>query len=409
MHVHLDAVGGVAGDMFLAAVLDARPDLEAGVQAAVRAAGLPADWSVEVLAHEASGLTGRRVNVSGPASSGHHHGHDHSDGPPHTFRDIRAQIAASSLGDGAKENAIAIFALLAEAEGAVHGKDPEEVHFHEIADWDSLADIVGAAYLIDVLGAASWSVSVLPMGSGRIKTAHGILPVPAPATAKLLQGFELVDDGVPGERITPTGAAILKHLAPARTKAGAGRLAGEGTGFGTKVLPGIANILRVLMFDDATGKSSATTASGEVAVIEFEVDDQTPEDLAVGLENIRAQADVLDVLQAPVFGKKGRLAAAVRILARPDAVADVADVCFNETTTIGLRWHLAQRLELRRESVEADGARVKVIDRPGGACTAKAEMDDIAGTPGGHAARSQVRIAAQKDALAQKKNDETNE
>ncbi len=415
MHVHLDAVGGVAGDMFLAALLDARPDLEAGVQKAVRAAGLPDDWTMELRPHEGSALTGRQFHVAGPhkghhGHDHHHHGHHHhhEGQAPHTFRDIRAAITASALSETVKERAIAIFALLAEAEGAVHGKDPEDVHFHEIADWDSLADIVGAAHVIDALGAASWSVSVLPLGSGRVKTAHGILPVPAPATARLLEGFDLADDGVPGERITPTGAAILRHLGPARAVPAAGaKLSATGIGFGTKVLDGVPNILRVLLFDGENAETAGAAAAGSVGVIEFEVDDQTPEDLAVGLENIRGGADVLDVLQMPVFGKKGRLAVSVRVLCRPDAVGRIAEACFAETTTIGLRWHLARRLELRREAVTAAGTRVKVIDRAGEGRTAKAEMDHIAATEGGHAARDRVRRTAQAEALDRNDNDET--
>ncbi len=399
MHVHLDAVGGVAGDMFLAAVLDARPEFEAGVREAVRAAGLPEDWRVELRAHQGSALTGRQFDVAGPKTSGHgHHHHTHA---PHTFRDIRAAIAASTLTDGVKERAIAIFALLAEAEGAVHGKDPEEVHFHEIADWDSLADIVGAAYVIDALGATSWSVSVLPLGSGRVKTAHGILPVPAPATARLLEGFDLADDGVPGERITPTGAAILRHLGPDRNVPRAGvRLAATGIGFGTKVLDGVPNILRALLFEGDATESKGEAVAGSVGVIEFEIDDQTPEDLAVGLENLRAGADVLDVLQMPAFGKKGRMAVSVRVLCRPEAVRAVATACFAETTTIGLRWHVAQRLELPRNAGERDGVRIKVIDRPGVGLTVKAEMDDIAGVKGGQEARRKARAAAEQGTAA---------
>ena len=415
MHVHLDAVGGVAGDMFLAALLDARPELEAGVQQAVRAAGLPDDWTMELRPHEGSALTGRQFHVAGPHSGHHGHGHHH-DGhhhhhegqAPHTFRDIRAAITASTLSETVKDRAIAIFALLAEAEGAVHGKDPEEVHFHEIADWDSLADIVGAAYVIDALGAESWSVSVLPLGSGRVKTAHGILPVPAPATARLLEGFDLADDGVPGERITPTGAAILRHLRPARAVPASGaKLEVTGIGFGTKVLDGVPNILRVLLFDGDAAETAGAAAAGSVGVIEFEVDDQTPEDLAVGVENIRGGADVLDVLQMPVFGKKGRLAVSVRVLCRPDAIARVAEACFAETTTIGLRWHVAQRLELPREAGERDGVRIKVIDRPGVGMTVKAEMDDIAGIEGGHERRRRARAAAEQGETAATTNGTT--
>ncbi|MBC8158004.1 MAG: nickel pincer cofactor biosynthesis protein LarC [Alphaproteobacteria bacterium] len=389
MHIHLDAIGGVAGDMFLAAMLDARPDLRDGTLAAIRAVGLPESWKVEITHHHGSGLTGLHVDVSGPKDEGH---------PPHTFKKIRAMIEDSALADGVKARAVAIFAILAEAEGAVHGMDPEDVHFHEVADWDSLADIVGAAFVIDAIGEASWSVSALPTGSGRVKTAHGILPIPAPATARLLRGFETFDDGIPGERITPTGAAILKHLAPSRMGAARGAVLGtDGTGFGTREMPGLANILRALVFEDGRGETPT-----DVAVIEFEIDDQTPEDLAVGLDNLRSRDDVLDVLQAPVFGKKGRMAASVRLLCRPSNVDDVAAACFAETTTIGLRWHSAHRVELARRAIQVDGVRTKVAQRPDGSLSAKAEMDDIGKVDGGRAARAAARISAEENATKAK-------
>ena len=389
MHIHLDAIGGVAGDMFLAAMLDARPDLRAGTQEAIRAAGLPQNWTVEIAHHHASGLTGLRFDVTGPKDKGH---------PPHTFKKIRAMIEGCALTGGVKTRAVAIFAILAEAEGAVHGMDPEDVHFHEVADWDSLADIVGAAFVVDALGDASWSVSALPTGSGRVKTAHGILPVPAPATARLLRGFETFDDGLPGERITPTGAAILKHLNPARTGPSRGvKLVIDGTGFGTREFPGLPNILRAMVYEGVQ-----TETSTDVAQIEFEIDDQTPEDLAVGLDKLRSRDDVLDVIQAPVFGKKGRMAISVRVLCRPGCVGDVAAACFAETTTIGLRWQLAHRIELARTHVDAGGVRAKVISRPGGGVSAKAEMDDIAKVAGGHVARTAARADAENEATKAK-------
>ncbi|MCG8512316.1 MAG: LarC family nickel insertion protein [Rhodospirillales bacterium] len=397
MHIHLDAVGGVAGDMFLAAILNARPDLGADVLAAIRAGGLPRDWTVELLDHKASGLTGARLRVEGPAEGDKR--------PAHTFKAIRSMILGSDLSPGVAERAVSIFSILAEAEGAVHGRDPEEVHFHEVADWDSVADIVGAAATIEALGAGSWSVSPLPLGSGRVKTAHGLLPVPAPATAKLLKGFELIDDGIPGERVTPTGAAILKHLSPKASALPKGRVLGaEGTGFGTRELKGIANILRALIFESAEPESRAFAETGRVAVIEFDVDDQTSEDLATGLDKIRQQADVLDVVQATVYGKKGRLAIAVRVLCRPDAVDAVAETCFLETTTIGLRWHLCERLELRRENREATGLRVKVVGRPGGQRSAKAEADDLAGISGGQEQRRRARIGAEDEILSKRRD-----
>lgn len=398
MHVHLDAIGGVAGDMFLAAMLDARPDLADGALKAIRAAGLPKGWTAEAVEHAADGLTGRRFHVLPPAHGVfHHHPHEHHHHV--AFRDIRAMIEKSALDGGVKARAIAIFRLLAEAEGAVHGRDPEDVHFHEVADWDSVADIVGAAFVIEALGGATWSVSALPLGSGRVKTAHGMLPVPAPATARLLEGFETLDDGIAGERITPTGAVILKALAPTRRRPSGAVLAASGTGFGTRTLPGLPNILRALLFETDAVAETTSGRDSEVAVIAFEIDDQTPEDLAAGLDKLRAEADVLDVTQAAVFGKKGRLMTAVRILCRAPAVERVAAACFAETTTIGLRWHLARRFELDRRAVTAGGVRVKVVSRPGSGATAKAEMDDIREVPGGQAGRAAARGAAEAGAL----------
>jgi pyridinium-3,5-bisthiocarboxylic acid mononucleotide nickel chelatase len=391
VHVHLDAVGGMAGDMFIAAILDARPDLAEGTVAAMRAAGLPDAWSVELLEHKGHAITGHRLNI----------GCEEKDKPHHhvSFAHIHAMIDASSLAAPVRAGAVAVFRLLAEAEGAVHGMDPDHVTFHEVGDWDSVADIVGAAFLIDALGATGWSVSALPLGSGRVKTAHGLLPVPAPATARLLRGFETMDDGISGERVTPTGAAILCHLRPAQGgPRPAARLIVDGSGFGTRELPGIPNMVRALLFEGA----AADTAT-EVAVIAFEVDDQTPEDLAVGLDALRRLDGVIDVLQAPVFGKKGRLVVAVQVLARLEALDTIVDACFTETTTLGVRWHASRRVVLEREMTHMEGVRVKVVTRPGGVRSAKADIDDVREAASGHLERAAAREAAQRRALEDEK------
>ena len=178
MHIHLDAVGGVAGDMFIAAMLDAFPDLHDGMLAAIRAAGLPAEVHVGFAEHQDHALTGLRFRVIEPRTAellvaAHHH--------PHTpFADIRAHLQACALTPSVRAHAIGIFTVLAQAEAKVHGKTIDTVSFHELGEWDSIADIVGAAFLIDAFAspgaAATWSVSSLPLGRGRAKTAHGILP-----------------------------------------------------------------------------------------------------------------------------------------------------------------------------------------------------------------------------------------
>jgi uncharacterized protein (DUF111 family) len=272
----------------------------------------------------------------------------------------------------------------------------EEVAFHEVGNWDSIADIVAAATLIDALSPASWSVGSLPVGHGRVRTAHGDLPVPAPATALLLQGLAFHDDGRPGERVTPTGAAILRYLAPS---SGLGRdpkvLRGTGFGFGTRRLDGMSNVLRVLAFESAAADTAATDTVG---IIQFEIDDQSGEDLAVALDEIRAHPAVIDVTQTLSLGKKGRMMMAVQVLAKPERLDEVCEVCFRQTTTLGLRTRVETRRILARRELRAAGLRVKIAERPGGA-TAKAEMDDAAGEAGGHRARAAARHAAETRAI----------
>ncbi len=384
-HIHLDPLGGIAGDMFLAALLDARPELAEGTFAAMRAAGLPADWRAELEAYDDGVLTGRRAAIEPPDR--HHHDHRHGDSPG-TFREIRARLREASLSAAVSERATAIFAELARAEARVHGIGVDDVHFHELADWDSIADMVGAAWLIEALGAPSFSTAPLPKGGGRVASAHGMLPVPAPATALLLEGMALVDDGIGGERVTPTGAAILRHLARGRAPAGR-RLAPQRTRASASA-PGACLASATCCARSSTSPPAAGRSDDRVAVLAFEIDDQSAEELAVGLDALRIEDGVLDVVQLAAFGKKGRLATQVQVLARPERLERVIERCLAETTTIGLRWRIEARAVLARELVALrtqDGeVTVKRVTRPGGATTAKAEIDDLRGIAGGHAA-----------------------
>ena len=417
LEIHLDPVGGIAGDMFAAALLDLRPDLETGLRQALALCPLIEDVEFELAAHNDGVLTGRRFLVRrdrekhvavhphhdehAPHSHAHHghehereHEHHHGDSGHHHHTHwslIREALRTSRLDKDTVRHAIGIFSRLAEAEGKVHGVDPDDVSFHEVGAWDSIADIVAAAWLVAQLGVARWTVGSLPLGGGRVRTDHGPLPVPAPATAHLLQGFACIDDGITGERVTPTGAAILAYLcddAPARPAPRT--LEGSGYGFGTRRLPGISNCLRVLAFEN-TDRSSVS--HDRVMVLECEIDDQTGEDLAQAIETLRGQKGVLDVIQSPVFGKKGRMMTHVRILAEPDARDRILGVIFEETTTIGIRHSLVERsiLPRREKIVEAGGRklRVKIVDRPAGR-TAKVEADDLSGLAG-NSGRTRVR------------------
>lgn len=387
MHIHLDPVGGIAGDMFAAAMLDYHRDWQAPLYEAIRGSGLAPDLEVCALQHNDGRLTGHCFEVKEPThSDSHRHRH---------WRLIREQLQNSELDTPVKQRAITIFELLAEAEAAVHGNAIDDVAFHEVGAWDSIADIVAAAWLIERSGGTSWSCSPLPLGRGRIASAHGWLPVPAPATAVLLKGFPVFDDGVEGERVTPTGAAILKHLNPAFGPRMSPRpLLGRGYGFGTKTFPDLSNVLVVSVFD--TQRSHSTDSS--VVICQFEVDDQTPEDLAVGLERLRELPGVLELTQAPVFGKKGRLAIHIQVLGEVSRIDAILDHCLTETTTLGVRWHTVSRATLARDenshTLHGERVRVKRAVRPGGIRTRKVEMADLAGTPGGHAGREQRRREA---------------
>ena len=381
-HIHLDPLGGLAGDMFVAALLHLRPDETAS---ALTAASAVSGAACRVADHGDGVLTGLRFLVD--ADGHHHHHHTH-------WSEIRARLTAAELPGPVRDHAIAIFACLAEAEGRVHGVAPDAVVFHEVGAADSIADIVAAAWLIAALEPASWSVSPLPIGSGQVQTAHGIMPVPAPATALLLEGFATHDDGIPGERVTPTGAAILRHLAPTRQRP-PGTLLASGFGFGTRRLPGLSNCLRALAFETGV---EAGPEHRELAVITFEVDDQSGEDLAAGLDRVRATEGVHDVLQMAALGKKGRMAVHVQILVRPEALERAVEASFTQTTTIGLRINTVEGRALPRRFVNMPMAerevRVKIAQRPNGV-TAKAEADHIA-EPASHAARAELRHAAEE-------------
>ena len=388
-HLHLDPLGGAAGDMFAAALLHADPGAEPDLRQAVHAA---TGATCRTEPADDGSLTGLRFFVDLPNHDHRHHDHAH-------WSAIRRTLTDGRLPDAVATRAVAIFTLLADAESRVHGVAPDDVVFHEVGAIDSIADIVAAAVLLARLAPTSASIAPLPIGGGRVDTAHGPMPVPAPATALLLEGLLTIDDGIGGERVTPTGAAILRHLAPAPRPRTPLRLTASGYGFGTRRLPNLSNCLRATLFAPAEPGAEAAPRipHRRLAVITFEIDDQAGEDLAAGLERLRAADCIHDVVQIPAIGKKGRFAVQVQILADAARAEDAVDLAFRETTTIGLRVAEtdARALTRRQSCVDAAGhdVRLKHADRPGGP-TIKPEADDIA-SAGDAAARAARRAAAQ--------------
>ncbi len=378
-HLHLDPVGGIAGDMFAAALLDLAPEFDPA--SLLEAIGLPATIRVHRETARERGFAGSRLAISGEA-------------PPPAIgaNELLTFVDTSRLPTSVRARTLDMLERLAVAEAAVHGLTVAEVHFHELASWDSLIDLSLAAGLVEALGISSSSIGPLPLGGGTVASAHGALPVPAPATAQLLRGFRFIDDGIGGERVTPTGAAILAHLEPQPTVPASATLLATGAGFGTRRLPDRANQLRAMLFAPLDSKARAD----HVALIRFEIDDQTGEDLAIGLDRIRATDGVLDVVAWPVFGKKGRIASAVQVLAEPAAMNRIIDACFSQTTTIGLRHELVLRSVLERAATTVEGLPAKEVIRPGGQRTRKVEADALAGRAGDAGDRERVRQNLQK-------------
>lgn len=414
-HIHLQPLGGIAGDMFVAAMLDAFPDLAATVLADV-AAAVPAEVGAPRLENAVShGIAARRFALAeagtaipaeaaemATAGAGAEATNDggaprryrrkhaatsaaaagassaaNASGPqPGTYRALREIIESARLSGSAARHALGILRVLAEAEAAIHDLPPDDVHFHELAAWDSLMDVVAAGSAISALGAATWSIDSLPLGGGRVATQHGPLPVPPPATERILRGFPWHSDGIGGERVTPTGAAIVRYLVDpgAAGRGPAGRLLASGYGAGTRHLPGMANVLRVMAFEAALPAEN----EGTVASVQFDIDDMTGEEIGIAADRLRSLPGVLDLVLIPAQGKKGRPVTMFQLLAAPDALPRCSDAIFAETSTIGLRWTLCERVVLPREVRHAgDGVRVKEVLRPDGRLTRKAESDDL--------------------------------
>ena len=416
--IHLDPVGGVAGDMFVAAMVNALPGLWPDCARAVEAVDPPTGLTASVIDFTDGVLCGARFEVSGTndadSSSGHthhHHHHDHhhdhhhsADGHGHTrWSDIRDRLQRAPLTPGVKQVALEIFSRLAKAEATVHGLAVDDVMFHEVGAWDSIVDIVASAVIIDRLSHCSWSTGALPRGNGLVRTAHGMLPVPAPATVELLKGYVFFDDGDDGERVTPTGAAILNYLAPSQASAShqPARLLDSGNGFGTKKLHRRSNILRAMLYTEIADQRD----SDWIEVLRCEVDDQTPEDFATALDRLRQADGVLDVCYWSASSKKGRVAMALQVLAAPDKADDVCRLLFDQTTTLGIRRVTTRRDKLQRMTMTtSDGVRIKLAERPSG-LTAKAEADDLSENLT-RAERERVRILAEQQALRGVRDDE---
>ncbi len=377
--------------MFAAAILDAHPDLWPACQKAINSLGLDNQITVRIDTSGDTNYKGSRFHVDLPPSkikSSHKHV---------SWLSIRRNLEGSGLDDTVREIAINIFSILADAEAAVHDISLEDVAFHEVGAADSIIDIVIAAVLIEALSPCQWYVSALPQGRGQVKSQHGYLPLPAPATLRILEGFLLFDDGENGERITPTGAAILKHLNPNQNADGVLRpLLNAGMGFGKNQLKHRANVLRATFY----GELAPSRTHDNIDVLRCEIDDQSAEDLAIAIDHLREIEGVLDICQWPVFAKKNRIATALQVLAEPSCTKNIINEILNETQTLGVRQSSQTRKVLLRQETKVGDIRVKLAARPSGV-TAKADIDDVAASRT-VMARRDLRLNAEARAIKER-------
>ncbi len=407
---YLDCFSGISGDMFLGALVDA------GVSAKLledTVATLDIGARLKISRVTRSGISATKVDVytngekdlpreifwekqerqqthshadthsHGPAHShthDHHHEVDHSHG--RTLPEIRRIIDHASISATARQTAIKIFEALGQAEAEIHNTSIDQVHFHEVGAVDAMVDIVCAAVGAESLAIDEWICSPLNVGGGTVKCAHGTLPVPAPATLKLLSNAPVYSSGPQVELVTPTGAAIVKTLASRFTPFPAMKIEKAGYGAGTRNFPDHPNLLRLTIGETAQAEEAsklAGTASETIAVLEANLDDLSPQVLAYAMERLLTEG-ALDVFSVPIQMKKSRPGALLTVLAKTEDASRLTNLIFAETTTLGVRRCEEQRQTLSRrwETVATTWGpvRIKIANMNGSISNYAPEYED---------------------------------
>jgi pyridinium-3,5-bisthiocarboxylic acid mononucleotide nickel chelatase len=378
--MYLDCFSGAAGDMVLAALLDAGLP-EAALREALGTLGAGHEISITRVVR--GGIAATHFNV---ASAEPEHAHPHvpphdpharhaDDGGHRSLAQIVDLIRTSSLSAAGKDRATAMFGRLAAAEAAIHDLPIEAVHLHEVGAVDSIIDIVGAVFAMEWFGIDDVVASPLNVGGGTVRIAHGTFPVPAPATLRLLAGAPIYSSGIPFELVTPTGALVVTTYVREYGRVPPMTVRTVGYGAGTRELDGTPNVLRVVIGD----RTAAETAPGAVVEIACEIDDMNPQLFGPVMDALFA-AGALDVFLTPVMMKKSRPGTLLTVLAAPGTRDTLTTILFRETTTIGVRYREVQRDVLDRATATVDlpggQIRIKVASRGGEVLNAVPEFDD---------------------------------
>jgi pyridinium-3,5-bisthiocarboxylic acid mononucleotide nickel chelatase len=384
---YFDCFSGASGDMVLGAVLDLGLPIEELRSAlgslALEVGSISADRVLR------SGVSATKFRLAGPSSVDHeahhdqshhdhhhhgHHRHEQHHHDHHSLKEIAAAIERSALSRDGKDRAIQLFRRLADAEAAVHDVPVEQIHLHEVGALDSIVDIAGAVFALDWLGASNIVSSPVNVGSGVVQCAHGTFPVPAPATARLLEGVPVYAGAVQTELTTPTGALLITSYAKSFGPLPMMRIDRIGYGAGDKDFKGHPNVFRLVV-----GEGDTSALAEAIVTVECEIDDMNPQLFGPLMERLYA-AGALDVFYSAVQMKKNRPGTLVTVIAHPDRRHDIAGVLFAETTTIGVRYREMVRecLEREWETLETSVGKIrfKVARRGGKVLNAAPEFDD---------------------------------
>jgi len=393
--LYFDCFAGAAGDMILGALLDAGLPFdelkralgslavdgwEVSVDRVLKTGVAATKFTVYEHVHQGSGI-GDQGPGSGDQGAGHSHQHPHDHAHGHrSLSEIFAAIDRSSLSERGKAKAIKMFRRLGEVEAAIHGMPIDKVHLHEVGAIDSIIDIVGVVFALDWFKADRIVVSPINVGGGMVTSAHGVFPVPAPATLALLKDAPVYSSGIQKELLTPTGALILTEYADEFGPIPAMTIEKVGYGAGDRELKETPNVVRVIV-GEAIDKPSGVSKSMQVCVLECEIDDMNPQIYGVLMDKLY-QAGALEVFYVAVQMKKNRPGTLLTVIAKPEHRAAMSEIVFRESTTIGIRHQELSRECLDRQMVTIETTlgpvRFKVASRDGRVFNAQPEFDDLA-------------------------------
>jgi hypothetical protein len=331
---YFDCFSGISGDMTLGALVDAGVDPEA-IRSAVASLGLNCELTFETVRR--AGFRATHARVITPQEHVHRHLHH-----------IEAMIDKASLTRRQSDLARRIFHKLGAAEAAAHGVEIQKIHFHEVGAVDSIVDIVGSAVGLDMLGVDRIEASPVPPGRGKVKAAHGVMPLPAPGTAELLKGIPITESTADFEQTTPTGAAILATVAEAFGPLPPMTIETIGLGAGTKDPPGVANILRLFV-----GRAAGSAGADRVWVLETNLDDLPGEVIGYATSQLLA-AGALDAFVTPILMKKNRPGSMISVLCDETKIRELEEILFRETTTLGVRRYPVSRHKLQRRAITVE-------------------------------------------------------